>query len=121
MKAKSYRDLIVWQKAMDIVELVYHATENFPKVEQYGLASQMRRAAVSVPSNIAEGQSRHSTKEFISFLSIARGSNAEIETQLIIAVRLNFLNQTDADIIFDKCAEVGKMLNSLIASLESDI
>lgn len=93
MQVRSYKDLIVWQKAMDLVELVYHLTKLFPKDEQYGLSNQLRRAAVSIPSNIAEGQARNSTAEFRNFLSIARGSLAELETQLLIAERLNYIEQ----------------------------
>ncbi len=88
MKVKNYRELVVWQKAMTFVELVYRATRQFPREELYGLTNQLRRAAVSVPSNIAEGQGRFSTREFLSFLSIARGSLREAETQLMIAQRL---------------------------------
>jgi len=89
MQVKSYKDLIVWQKAMDLVEMVYQVTRSFPKDELYGLTNQLRRAAVSVPSNIAEGQAHNSTAEFRNFLSIAHGSLAEVETQLLIAERLH--------------------------------
>lgn len=86
---RSYRDLVVWQKGMDLVEGVYRVTKAFPKDEVYGLTSQIRRAVVSIPSNIAEGQSRMTSGEFIHFLGIARGSLAELETQIILAQRLS--------------------------------
>ncbi len=89
---KSYRDLIAWQKAMDLVTAVYQASASFPKDEMYGLTSQLRRAAVSVPSNIAEGQGRHGAAEFRHFLRQASGSLMELETQIMIAERLRYLN-----------------------------
>jgi len=93
---KSFHDLIVWQKAMDLVEANYKVTKSFPKEELYGLTNQIRRALDSIPSNIAEGQGRDSTKEFIHHLSIAYGSLYEVETQLLIAQRLNYISQQDA-------------------------
>ena len=117
MKAQSYKDLIVWQKAMDLVEQVYLATRAFPKEELYGLTSQIRRAAVSVPSNIAEGQARQGTAEFRNFLSIARGSLAEVETQLLLAQRLSYLSQETLRPILDLQTEVNKMINALIRKL----
>ena len=90
MSVKSYQELIVWQKAMQLVEEVYRLARMLPKAELFALSDQMRRAAVSIPSNIAEGQARNSTKEFVNFLSISRGSTAELETQLMICVRLKF-------------------------------
>ena len=93
---KSYQDLIVWQKAMDLVVLVYQATRLFPKEELYGLTSQVRRAVVSIPSNLAEGHARKSRAEFLNFVSIAQGSRAEVETQIMIAVRLSYIHQTQA-------------------------
>ncbi len=92
MAIKSYQDLIVWQKAMDLVQLVYKASKKTPDEERYLLTSQLRRSAISIPSNIAEGQARQSTAEFLNFLSIARGSRAELETQIFIAKRLGYLN-----------------------------
>lgn len=89
----SFKDLIVWQKSMELVEKVYKITESFPTKEQFGLISQMRRAAVSIPSNIAEGYGRNSTGSYIQFLSIARGSLLELETQLELSKRLNFINK----------------------------
>ena len=117
MKVKSYRELIVWQKAMDFVVVIYQLCSNFPDDEKYGLTNQMKRAAVSIPSNIAEGQSRSSTKDFIRFLYIAKGSNAELETQLEIAVRLGFVDTEKIKDVIMQSNEIGKMLTGLIKSL----
>ena len=114
---KSYRDLVVWRKAMDAVELIYRLSEGFPKTETYGLTSQIRRAAVSVPSNIAEGQGRKSTKEFLKHLSIAYGSLLEVETQIEIAKRLSYLSQDDCERVFQAVAEIGRLLNGLMSAL----
>ncbi len=116
---ESYRDLIVWRKAMDLVTDVYQATRSFPRDELYGLTNQLRRAAVSVPSNIAEGQARFSQKEFHHFLSQARGSLVEIETQLMIAQNLGYLSPIQIQPLLEKAAELGKVLNGLIASIKS--
>ena len=113
MAIKSYRDLIVWQKAMDLVEDVYRKTKEFPKEELYGLTSQLRRAVVSVPSNIAEGQGRNSTKEFLHHLSIAYGSLCEVETQCLIAYRLGYLERRDLDRLDKRCSEIGRITNGL--------
>ena len=91
MKVKNYKELIVWQKAMDLVEEVYTASRSFPREEIYGLTSQLRRAAVSIPSNIAAGQGRRTTADFLRHLSIAYGSLREVETQILIATRLHYL------------------------------
>lgn len=117
MEIRSYKDLIVWQKAMDLVALVYQATKRFPREETYGLSSQLRRAAVSVPSNIAEGQARQSTAEFRNFLSVARGSLAEVETQLLIAQRLGYLEPVHLEKLLSPHQEVSKMLPALMARL----
>ena len=117
MVIKSYRDLIVWQKAMDLVEVVYKMTQSFPNEECYGLTSQIRRAAVSVPSNIAEGHSRKSSKEFLHYLSIAYGSLGELETQIQIAQRLTYLQKDEAERLLEKAAEVGRLSNGLSRSL----
>lgn len=117
MTVKSYRDLIVWQKAMDLVQMVYQVTKQFPKDELYGLTNQVRRAAVSVPSNVAEGQARNSTAEFRNFLSIARGSLAEVETQLLIATRLEYMTKEQLAPILSLQEEVNKMLNALMKTL----
>ncbi len=113
MAIKSYRDLIVWQKAMDLVEDVYKKTKGFPREELYGLTSQLRRAVVSVPSNIAEGQGRNSTKEFLHHLSIAYGSLCEVETQCLIAHRLGYLESRDLDRLARQSSEVGRIINGL--------
>ena len=118
MTVKNYQDLIGWQKAMDLVEVVYHLTKRFPSEELYGLTSQVRRAAVSVPSNIAEGQGRNSTNEFARFLSIAHGSLREVETQILIAVRLKYLQESDANQAIQLCGETGRILNGLMNSLK---
>ena len=113
----SYKDLVVWQKAMNLVVLTYRVVKLLPKEENYALSDQMRRAAVSIPSNIAEGQSRNSTKEFANFLSIAKGSNAELQTQCMICVYLSYMTQEQAQPILDLSEEVSKMLSSLIQKL----
>ena len=116
-KPKSYRDLIVWQKAMDLVVAVYAVSARFPASERFGLTAQVRRAVVSVPSNIAEGQARDSTKEFLHHLSISKGSLAETETQLMVSIMLGFVVETDMQESWGLCREVGKLLNGLVASL----
>lgn len=113
----SYKDLIVWQKSIDLVLETYRLTDHFPTSEQYGLTSQMRRAAVSIPSNIAEGYSRKHRQEYIQFVKIAFGSGAELETQLIIAMKLGFVRSDQAKIAEQLLNEVMKMLNKLVASL----
>ena len=117
MPLKSYGELIAWQKAMDLVQSVYEAVRTFPKEEIYGLTSQLKRAAVSVPSNIAEGQGRKSTREFLHHLSIAYGSLMEVETQILIAVRLDYLSQQDAERIIERTSEVGRLINGLSNAL----
>jgi four helix bundle protein len=117
MGGRNYQDLLAWQKAMDLVELVYSATRSWPKEEIYGLTSQIRRAVVSVPSNIAEGQGRTSSKEFLHHLSIAHGSLREVETQAFIAQRLCYLSPDLAERILMATAEVGKLINGHSRSL----
>ena len=117
MTAKHYRELVVWQKAMDLVQEVYEITRRFPKEEVFGLTSQVRRAAVSIRSNIAEGQSR-GRREFIHFLSIAKGSLSEVETQIAIALRLGYVKAADTARLDGLAAEVGKLLNGLSRSIE---
>ncbi len=117
MGVRNYQDLIVWQKAMDLVVLVYEATEGFPTKERFGLTNQLRRAAVSVPSNIAEGQGRHATRDFLRCLSISYGSLQEAETQLIIACCLNYLEGKFQSPLFALAAEVARLLNGLRNSL----
>ena len=119
MQIKTYKDLIVWQKAMYLAEQTYKLTKGFPKEETYGLTSQLRRAVVSVPSNIAEGQARQSTAEFKNFLSIAQGSLAEVETQLLLAIRFEYLTQQQAATALSLREEISKMLSSLRSKLGS--
>jgi four helix bundle protein len=116
---KSYRELLVWQKAMELTVLVYRLTEGFPKREIYGLAAQIRRAGVSVPSNIAEGYGRGSKREYIQFLSIAQGSLKELETQTILAERLAYATQSQVERILSQAEVIGKMLGGLIRSLKA--
>ena len=115
----SYKDLIAWNKAMELVTIVYSATKAFPREELYGLTNQLRRAVVSVPSNIAEGQARFSQKEFFRFLSHARGSLVEVETQLLIAERLGYLRKDQRQQLLEKTAELGRIMNGLIASIKA--
>jgi|ERR1700722_7191656 four helix bundle protein len=117
--AQSYKQLIAWRRAMEFVTQIYDATRTFPRDEVYGLTSQPRRAAVSVPSNIAEGQARYSHREFHRFLTMARGSVAEIETQVAIATTLAYLPPETANHLLAKAAELGRILNGLLASTKS--
>lgn len=119
VKAASYKDLLVWQKGIDLVKLIYKTTQSFPSDERFGLISQMRRAAVSVPSNLAEGQARKSTAEFIQFVSQSEGSLAELDTQLIIAIELGYCARNDANQTFELIGELRRMLNSLRRKLIS--
>ncbi len=114
---KSYRDLIAWKKAMKLVLEIYRATKAFPQVETYGLISQLRRAAIAVPSRIAEGHERISTGDYRQFLGHALGSVMEIETQILIAEELKYLNKEQSASLLERTAEVGKILNGLLRSL----
>jgi four helix bundle protein len=114
-----YKDLIVWQRSKALASEIYRITENFPKSELYGLTSQVRRAAVSVPSNIAEGQGRLTRGEFQQFLGHARGSLLELETQLSIAVDLRFLDAREFAAVEPRIAEINRLLNGLLESLRS--
>src|SRR2546430_5008412 len=116
-KPQSYKDLNVWQKGIELAKLIYTLTTRFPAEEKFGLISQMRRAAVSIPSNIAEGQARHTTGEFIQFISHAEGSVAELDTQLILSIELNFSQQSAADPAFELIGELRRMLNVLRRTL----
>jgi four helix bundle protein len=118
MRLKSYKDLIVWRRSIELVKAVYLLTSKFPTEERFGLVNQMRRSAVSVPSNIAEGQARRSTADFLRFLSMAGGSLAELETQLIIARELEFADPTQHDDISAQVFEVQKMLSALQGKLK---
>jgi four helix bundle protein len=115
---RSYRDLIVWQKSVDLVVCVYNNTRAFPREEIYGLTSQLRRAAVSVPSNIAEGHSRNSTGEFKQFLGHSKGSLSEMETQIVIAEKLSYISTEVTKTLLAKTSEISRMLNGLSAKLE---
>jgi four helix bundle protein len=114
---RSYKDLVVWQKAMDLVTSTHRATARFPKDELFGLTSQARRAAVSIPSNIAEGQGRLSENEFRHFLGLARGSLMELEMQLQVSENLGYLPKEEVAGLLQSCGEVGRVLNGLIASI----
>jgi len=116
-EVKTYRDLIVCQKAMALVTEIYKITKSFPRREDYGLTSQVRRCAVSIPSNIAEGYGRHSRNEYIRFLQIALGSLYELQTQLEIAVNLEYLKKEDFDSLYESTREVERMLSVLIKRL----
>lgn len=118
--SKAFRDLKVWQRSMDLVERIYEVSTAFPKDERFGLTSQIRRAAVSVPSNIGEGSRRKKRKAFLNHLDIALGSQAEVEVQLEIAQRLRFLKMADYKQTQSTVEEIGRMLNGLIVSLEPD-
>ncbi len=119
--ARHFKDLIAWQKAMDLVTLLYDATETFPKRETYSLVDQMRRAAVSIPSNIAEGQAHFSRREFRHFLRHASGSLAELETQILIAQRRNYLTESQTGDLLRRTHEVGRILSGLLNSLRDRI
>ena len=114
----SYRELLIWQKGMDITEKVYQLTKSFPMEEQYGLTSQIKRSSISIPSNIAEGYGRNSTKSYLHFNKIARGSLFELETQLLLANKLNFIkNEEDYATIMYLITEESKMISSFIKKL----
>jgi four helix bundle protein len=114
---QSYKDLIVWQKAITLVKEVYKISENFPKTEQYGLTNQLRRASVSIPANIAEGYARKHRAEYIQFLRIAFGSGAEVETYFELIVELNYAKKAELEKAALLLDEVMRMLNSLLSSL----
>ena len=114
---KTYRDLIVWQKAMQMVTNIYQLTGDFPKNELYGLTSQIRRCAISIPSNIAEGYGRNSTDDYLRFLNISRASLYELQTQLEISFNLNFLVKADFEKIYEATREIERMLSSLIIKI----
>lgn len=114
---KSYKDLEVWQKSIQLVKEIYRITKTFPKEEQFGLISQMRRCAISIPSNISEGKTRHYGNEYIQFLYIALGSCSELNTQLIIAKELNIIKQTELDLLSERIDHISRMSRNLIKSL----
>jgi len=114
----SYRELQVWRLSMQLTKDVYAVTKNFPSDERFGLISQLRRAAVSIPSNIAEGQARYSQREFLRFLSNARGSLAEVETQLLLSTELGYVPESEMQKLTRKTAEVGWLLNGLYSAIQ---
>ena len=115
----SYRDLVAWKKAMELVKQIYDVTDSFPQHEMYGLVSQLRRAAVSIPSNIAEGQAHYTNPEFVRFLRHARGSLAEIEAQLLIAQDRGYLPNTKGDDLIHRTDELGRVISGLINSMKN--
>jgi len=118
---RSYRDLRVWQRSMELVVAIYNQTRRFPREEIYGLVSQMRRSAVSVPSNIAEGKGRLTDRDRAHFFSQARGSLLQLETQILIAQELNYISEPGADSLLQLAVETGRMLNSLIESIRPKV
>ena len=119
--ADSFRDLVVWQKAMALAADVYRSTKSFPRSEMYGLTSQIRRAAVGVPSNIAEGKGRLSKKEFVQFLAKARGSLCEVDTQLELSKELEFMDAPDFERLSNQSGKVGRLLNALIVAIQRSL
>jgi four helix bundle protein len=120
MRVKQFRDLLVWQKGMALARQIYRVTQSFPKAEAFGLTAQMRRAAVSIPSNIAEGQGRLSDKVFILFLGHARGSLYELETQAELAESLGYLGKQELQHVLSECSELGRMLHGLLNSMREE-
>ncbi len=116
---QSYRELIAWQKAMDFVLHIYQCTNGFPRDEVYGLATQMRRAAVAIPANIAEGQARYSPAEFHNFLGRARGSLVEVETEILLAQSLQYLSPEGSQELLNKASELGKIVNGLASFIRA--
>src|SRR6266487_6794417 len=121
MKTQSYKDLVVWQKGIALAKIVYRLTQNFPPEEKFGLVAQIRRSAVSIPSNIAEGQARRTTGEFIQFISNAEGSVAELDTQLILSMELGFCDSSNAAAAFELVDELRRMLNVLRRKLSTRV
>jgi four helix bundle protein len=115
---RSYRDLVVWQDAMSLAESCYRLVANYPKDELYGLTSQIRRAAVSIPSNIAEGYGRESSGSYLQFLKVSRGSLRELETQIMLSERVGVATTEQAKVALEKCDHVGKKLHGLIAAVQ---
>jgi four helix bundle protein len=121
MPRGGFEDLIVWRKGIDLVKNIYALTRGFPSDERFGLTSQMRRAAVSIPSNLAEGHARHTTKEFVMFVSNAEGSTAELQTQVLIAIELGYCTANETSVIAGQLHEIRKMLNALRRELNARI
>ena len=120
INVKTYKDLIVWQKAMEMTTLLYKIIKKLPKEVTYTLSDQMRRAAISIPSNIAEGFGRNSKKEYLQFLYIANGSVCELETQLILCVNINYLSEIETQPIMDLLSEIGKIIMTITKKLNSN-
>ena len=118
-KIKNYKQLVVWRKSFELVKLIYQATKRFPKSEMFNLTSQVRRSAVSIPSNIAEGYCRRNIQEYVHFLRIALASAAELETQILLARELGFIKDRGSRKILELLKEVLKMLNSLVTKLKN--
>lgn len=118
---RNYRDLEVWQRSRRLVKTIYLLTETFPKSQQFVLTQQMQRAALSIPSNIAEGQAKRATRDYIRHVNIACGSLAELDTQLLLACDLGFANATATAPTEEECAIIGRMLNKLVSSLEASL
>jgi four helix bundle protein len=114
---RSYRDLDVWKKSIDLVKHIYLITQEFPKEELHGLVNQMRRSAISIPSNIAEGKTRQHVNEYIQFLYIALGSCAELETQIVIATKLEYLNEKHSEELLETTDHIARMARNLVKSL----
>jgi len=121
MVDKSYSELEVWQKSMDLAVNVYAMIKNLPEEEQHVLSDQIRRAAISIPSNIAEGQQSNTAKDFIHFIYIAKGSLGELETQIKLCECLEYLEKTDTERLLIQCSEIGKMLNGLLYKLKENL
>ena len=119
MKLESYRDLVAWQKALDLCEAIYQTSSHFPQHELYGLTNQIRRAAVSVPSNIAEGAGRITKGEYVQAIGYARGSLFEVETQVHIAERWQFINSAESAKLFERTKEIGRLTGGLIRALSN--
>ena len=118
---RSYRDLVVWQQAMELAKLCYAKTRSFPRSEMFGLTAQIRRSAASVPANIAEGNGRENTGAYIQFLRVSQGSLKELETHVLLAQSVELMGQEDAEEILAKCERVGKLLRSLIRTLQDKV
>ena len=121
MSHLGYKNLDVWKKSMDFVIKIYQLTKSFPKEELCGLTSQMRRAAVSIPSNLAEGHPKRTTKDFVRFANIAYGSAAELETQIMIAGSLKYMSEHESNLVLAELTEIAKMLSGLTTSLEKKL
>ena len=115
----SYRELLVWQRSIDLAVLIYKISSDFPSEERYGMANQIRRASVSIPANIAEGQARRTSGEFLQSLSVAQGSLAEVETFLVLSAKLGYVSEQDQDSLLEPYVELNKMLTALMRSIQA--